>query len=581
MITNIRIENCKKLENISFQLSSSVVIVGPNNSGKSTVLQALCLWELGVKSYMAAYKRNYIKKTGRVTVNRRDLLNTPVLDARSLWRNMKVTTRNGNDHTVHLPLVIELSGKQDGIDWNCKAEFISSNTESFSCKIVTGLEEIIELYDKFHGIQFGFLQAMSGIVTNEDKLAPGGINRKLGEGRTAEVLRNICYQILYPESVTGEDESPEKKWTDLCNTIDSMFGIKLEKPEYDKVTGLLHLNYIENGIKYDISSGGRGFLQTLLLFAYMFSHPNTVLLLDEPDAHLESIRQRETFRKINEIADETHTQVIITSHSEVVMNEAAEKSHLVALIENQVIPLNTSTGKQSFNHIRKALTEIGWDKYYLARTKGHVLYLEGSTDLSMLLAFANKLSHRVEPLLRTANVQYTSDNVVGKVIDNFASLQEVFNELRGLALFDRIKFQPNPKLEIICWERRELENYFASPELLLKHARLLCHPKLSSSDLEEKMRESITNYTKPVHLSDPNHEWWTTAKLSDEWLDEIFSDFYKKLDIPVGKNFKKTYYKLIALMNKEDIPKEVREKLDTIYVFLNPEDYPPTQRKSS
>ncbi|KAA6321576.1 hypothetical protein EZS27_028788, partial [termite gut metagenome] len=464
-----------------------------------------------------------------------------------------------------------LSGINNGKNWTCRAEFIFYNTESFSCKIISGLTEMIMLYDKYDGIHFGFLQAMSGISTSEDKLPQGSIDRRLGEGKTAEVLRNICYQILYPEIKLKESADTEEKWGKLCDIVKSMFGAKLERPEFIKVTGLINLTYIENGIKYDISSGGRGFLQTLLLFAYMFSNPNTILLLDEPDAHLEVIRQREAFQKINEIAAKTNTQIIIASHSEVVLDEAVDISNVIALIENQAIHLNASTKSQSIKYIKRALTEIGWEKYYLAKVKGHILYLEGSTDLQMLLSFANKLNHKVEPLLRVSNVQYTSDNVPETAIKNFVSLQEIFNELKGIALFDNIpNLQTNPKLQIICWKKRELENYFACPALLLKHAKLLHnqYSQFTSAYIENVMQQSISDYTLPAYLKNLNDEWWNTAKLSDDWLDKIFPTFYKQLGINVGVNFKKDYYQLISLMDKKAISKEISDTLDIIYEIL-------------
>jgi len=43
---------------------------------------------------------------------------------------------------------------------------------------------------------------MSGLAGNETRLDPGAINVRLGEGRTAEVLRNLCYQI----SAEGEGD---------------------------------------------------------------------------------------------------------------------------------------------------------------------------------------------------------------------------------------------------------------------------------------------------------------------------------------------------------------------------------------
>jgi energy-coupling factor transporter ATP-binding protein EcfA2 len=332
------------------------------------------------------------------------------------------------------------------------------------------------------------------------------------------------------------------------------------------------LEYIENNIQYDISSGGRGFQQTLLLLAYMFANPNTVLLLDEPDAHLEVIRQREAFQRINEIASETNSQILIASHSEVVLDEAAEASKVIALIENQAIPLNDSTKTQSIKYIKKTLTEIGWEKYYLAKVKGHVLYLEGSTDREMLCVFANKLKHKVEPLLRSANVYYTADNVPNTAVSNYVALKEIFPELKGLALFDRIdkNLDDIKPLKVICWEKRELENYFARPALLIKHAKLLCHqyPNFSSDQLEETMKQIINNYTRPVDLNDLNNSWWNDSKLSDEWLDKIFPEFYQQLNIFMGSNFKRDYYQLINLMETKDIPSEIAQKLDTIYKIL-------------
>jgi ABC-type cobalamin/Fe3+-siderophores transport system ATPase subunit len=571
MITNIKVENFKKLENISFPLSPSVVIIGPNNSGKSTLFQALCLWEIGVKSYLTAKTQGKLNKNGNVTINRKDLVNSPVEEANFLWRKKQTTIKRNNNKTQHVVLSIELEIENKGNRWKCKTEFYYYNEESFSCKIVSGLNQIISIFN-VDGIHFGFLQAMSGISISEDKLTQGSIDRKLGEGKTAEVLRNICYEILYPEIAAKNTANPEANWVKLCEVIQSMFGVKLEKPEYIKSTGLIRFEYVENRIKYDISSGGRGFLQTLLIFAYMFANPKTILLLDEPDAHLEVIRQRESFQKINKIAEETNSQILIASHSEVVLDEAANASTVIALIENQAIELNTSTKSQSISYIKKALTDIGWEKYYLAKSKGHVLYLEGSTDLQMLLSFANKLKHKIEPLLRIANVHYTNNNVPNSAVLNYVALKEIFPELKGLALFDRIdkNLDDIKLLNVICWKKKELENYFARPALLIKHAKLLCHQyqQFTSKQLEETMSQVITDYTLPAYLKDLNDSWWDDSKLSDEWLDKIFPKFYQQLNLSMGSNFKRDYYHLINLMETKDIPSEIAQKLDIIYNVL-------------
>lgn len=572
MLTNIKIENFKKLGYISFSLSQSVVIIGPNNSGKSTIFQSLCLWEIGVKNFITAYKKSDLNKQGAVTINRKDLLNTPISDARFLWKSKIVYHRNKlAAGQINVPLCVELEGDNKGEKWSCKAEFTFSNAESFSCKVVSGLQQMVTLYENNNGVHFGFLQPMSGISTSEDKLTQGSIDRKLGEGKTAEVLRNICFEILNPETISAVNISSEENWKKLCNVITLMFGSSLQKPEFIKATGLLILEYIEDGIKYDISSAGRGFQQTLLLFSYMFANPNTILLLDEPDAHLEVIRQREAFQRINEIASESNSQILIASHSEIVLDEAAEASKIIALIENQTFELNTSTSSQSTKYIKKTLTDIGWEKYYLAKSKGHVLYFEGSTDLQMLLAFANKLNHKVEPLLRFANISYTSDNVPNTAVANFVALKEIFPELKGLALFDKIEknIDDIKPLKVVCWQRRELENYFARPALLVKHAKLLHYKydKYSTTQLEQAINKAIEDYTLRAYLNDLNHDWWNSAKLSDEWLNNIFPEFYQQLDLPLDF-FKRDYYQLIALMDEKDISPEIIEKLDLIHDLL-------------
>jgi len=532
MITKVLINNFKKLENVKFPLSQSLVIVGPNNSGKSTIFQALCLWEIGVVNYLLAQKKNDLDRKGFVVINRKDLLNSPISDARFLWRNKKVTEHLENK-TNHVKLEIELQGENDGVKWNCRVEFAFTNAESFTSRVISGIREMTELYKNGHGIHFGFLQPMSGISTIEDKLQQRAINRRLGEGKTAEVLRNICFEVLYPET---NILNSEENWQKLCKAINSMFGAKLQKPEYIKLNGTILLEYIENNITYDISSGGRGFQQTLLLLAYMLACPNTVMLLDEPDAHLEVIRQRQAFQLISKLCNENNTQIIIASHSEVVLDEAADASKVIALIENKAIELNIATKTESLPHIRKALSEIGWKKHYLARPKKHVLYLEGSTELEMLCTISNRLSYKVEPLLKLANVQYTGDNVPNTAVQNFKSLKEFFPDLKGLTLSDKIdkNIEGTKALQVVHWKRRELENYFATPEILLKHTSLMHvkHNNFESKQLRKIMQDCIELCTLPSYLNDLNHNWWKEAKLSSDWLDLIFPEFYKRLSLP-------------------------------------------------
>jgi len=67
-------------------------------------------------------------------------------------------------------------------------------------------------------------------------------------------------------------------------------------------------------VRLDLSASGRGQQQTLLLLAHLAANPGAVLLLDEPDAHLEVLRQRQTYQVLTEAAAETNSQIIAASH---------------------------------------------------------------------------------------------------------------------------------------------------------------------------------------------------------------------------------------------------------------------------
>ena len=573
MITKVSIRNFKKLNHIEFELNKTVVVIGPNNSGKSTFLQALTLWETGMKK-IAEQKRIKTGKTKRigVVINRRDLLAIPVSSARLIWFHQAVRVINRSENkqkTSNIRIEIIVHGNSNGKNWTAALEFDYANPESIYCRPLRKDKEGTVFYtidEEAFSSSLAFLQPMSGIATNEDRLTKGSINVRIGEGKTADVLRNICYQLLYPDAKDGSIES-ESKWNTLNSIIKTKFEVELNKPIFIPETGTIQMSYTETGHIYDLSSSGRGFQHTIILLAYLYSYPNRTILLDEPDAHLEAIRQRDTYELINEIAENLGTQLIIASHSEIVLNQAADGDSIIAFYDNNCQPLNNT---QDISQFKKLLTDIGWDKYFLAKTKKHIIYLEGSTDLRMLIAFAKKLNHPVLNSLNNANIVYTADNVPKTAKNNFHGLRPLIHDLKGMAIFDRLgrKIQEDPYLKIVQWKKREIENYFAFPEVLIRWAKSFGEPDLFRNYLKI-MQESIEENTTPANLKNRNSDWWNNCKMSDDYLPSIFNSFYEKLGQPMTFN-KGRYYELIKFIDDEDINIEIIEKLNSLYSILEP-----------
>lgn len=212
------------------------------------------------------------------------------------------------------------------------------------------------------------------MAATEDRLQDGAVNVRIGEGRTAEVLRNLCFVI--------HSATDQTSWTALVSQIKNLFGVTLNPPQFIKERGQITMSYSEEETELDLVSSGRALQQTLLLLAHLYTHPKSVLLLDEPDAHLEILRQRQIYQLLTKTAEAQGCQVIAASHSEVLLNEAAERDIVVAFVGKP--HRIDDRGSQ----VLKSLRAIGFDQYYQAEQVGWVLYLEGSTDLAVLQAFA-------------------------------------------------------------------------------------------------------------------------------------------------------------------------------------------------
>jgi len=143
MLTRLRVRHFKRLDDVDIELGKSVVFVGPNDSGKTTALQALALWDAGLRLWnlKRGGKATPEKRPG-VTINRRDLISIPVPSANLLWRDLHVRAgqRNGGrTRTANIRIDIVVDGISHDQPWSCGLEFDYSNIASKSrCSRVRG-----------------------------------------------------------------------------------------------------------------------------------------------------------------------------------------------------------------------------------------------------------------------------------------------------------------------------------------------------------------------------------------------------------------------------------------------------------
>jgi hypothetical protein len=541
LLTKMSIRNFKRFDNVTIELGNPVVFIGPNNSGKTTALQALALWHLGLKRWIEKRGDKPPEKRPGVTINRRDLFGVPVPNANLLWRALHVRDTqyiDGRQETRNIRIDVVVDGVQNGVAWTCGLEFDLANDESFYCRPLRTTHDAsparMPVPPEASSIKIGFLPPMSGLAANETRLDPGAIDVRLGEGRTAEVLRNLCFQVLTKDKHT---------WENLCSRIHSLFKVTLEKPQYIRERGEITMSYQDSsGCRLDISASGRGLQQTLLLLAHLALNTGSVLLIDEPDAHLEILRQRQIYQALSDAANEQRSQIIMASHSEVILNEAADRDVVVAFLGKP--HRIDDRGSQ----LLKSLREIGFDQYYQAEQTGWVLYLEGATDLAILRALAEVLGHDSRSALAKPFVHYVS-NQPSKAREHFYGLREAHRTLLAFALFDHIdgRLENAPGLVEAQWQKREIENYICTKETLLAWAKAQGEEQvgpLFASSWVTAMEASIAEIESAMVVLGKGSPWAATTKVSDDFLEPLFENFFRRLSLP--NLMRKTQFHVLA-----------------------------------
>lgn len=581
----MEIENFKRFgERQRIELDHPAVLIGPNNCGKTSAIQALALWSQAVRTWYDVRKESSAKERTATSLNRLNIVAVPVTRTRFFWHNTQVRKANKD-----IPLIITVGVEFKGKICSLPMRFRSQGDELVYCSPDESVISDLEFISYAANLKVELLYPMSGLDTEEPVLQPGRVDVLLGQGRTADVLRNLCLTVY---------KSSTNDWNRVTQLMRRLFNIELGKPE-ETTRGSITLNYRQHGVKeaLDISSAGRGMLQMLLVFAYLYSHKGGVLLVDEPDAHLEILRQKQVYVLLRDIASENGSQVVLVTHSEVILDEALDRN-LTLLLEGRADDLAKR------QDIRNSLKHFGAEHYVKARERGYVLYVEGGTDIDMLRALAERLEHPAisiwDERINTFYVQnnYPLQDVNAELerveggfgitpIDHFNGLRNLLPDLKGLAILDNDGQNRQDRdlgsLSIRYWRRYETENYFITPELLKRYA-ISQYPTddLFSTQILTTIEESLAEIIKVSVFDDSktDYEAWTNsppeaarliweAKTERRKLSTIAEEFFRTLSRKLGGSMLLKKGELHRLMPQAELSSsaaaEVSAKLDLLY----------------
>jgi hypothetical protein len=242
----LEIENFKRFGSKQrIELDHPAVLIGPNNCGKTTAIQAIALWSQAVRTWLAAKENTTAKQRTATAINRLNIVSVPVQRTRYFWHNSSVRVANKN-----IPLIITLGVFYKGNVEPVTMQFRNQGDDLVYCTPDDLLLSDIELLNVAAKLNVELLYPMSGLETEEPILQPGRIDVLLGQGQTAQVLRNLCLIV--------EKDCPAD-WTKITDLMKRLFSVELSKPK-ETQRGSIDLSYKQIGVRgpLDISLSGRG-----------------------------------------------------------------------------------------------------------------------------------------------------------------------------------------------------------------------------------------------------------------------------------------------------------------------------------
>ena len=267
---------------------------------------------------------------------------------------------------------------------------------------------------------------LSGIERDEPRRDRGMQDLLVGQGRPGEILRNLLFEIAAQEKADS--------WRALAQHVYELFHIELTDPAYSPAQPYIVCEYRESGHDrpLDLANAGSGTLQVLLMLAFLYARPATVVLLDEPDAHQHVILQRQVYDLIRRVARDRGGQIVLATHSEAVLN-ATEPGRVLGFFGETPRAL---AGQNERDQLREALKRVTTTDLLLGRDVGAVLYVEGETDEKILREWARTLDHPARRFFDRPFVHWLGGRSLREAKAHFFAMRAAFPGLRAVCLLD-------------------------------------------------------------------------------------------------------------------------------------------------
>ena len=332
-LAKLLIKRFKRLSEVEIDFGTSTLLIGSNNAGKSSVLQAIQFAVSLAQSAKLIGGVSWVDDKYELSFSQTQLLYCPVSDAMTLAFGGKLVEDAAQ--RVEVTFLLE-----DGT-----SSIVSLRKgRNRNLKVVIEGEALGSRLQNLANPFSVYAPGLAGIPRTEHVMSVGLIRRAVARGDANLVLRNVLLEL--------HKDMP--KWYSFLNDMRYLFsGIRINvyfNPDQDEHISV-HVSH-DNGPIVPLDAAGTSILQASQILSYVSLFNPRLLVLDEPDSHLHPDRQRKLCRLLCDIAAQRDFQVVMSSHSRHVLDALGRKSNIVWLNKGTLV-------KNEDIDTTKALLDLG------------------------------------------------------------------------------------------------------------------------------------------------------------------------------------------------------------------------------
>ena len=469
MIRSLHLANFKPFQDFTVEFTNHNVLVGPNNAGKSSIIQALRLVDIAVRTWSRTRQRQFAIPQDRVPFSLRNALNLYA----SAGDAAEITCGFSEGTSVQVNIT-------DG----------SSNPQASVSPTGRGFQTSIS-----------FLPPVGPLEEDERLLDRDHVRRTMNTHLAPRHFRNLWRH--FPDEIEDFGNLLTETWP----------GVTLSQtepnPAPDSRTGNLYMFYEEDRIEREVAWAGTGLQIWMQILTFLVKNRQAnVLILDEPELYLHADVQR----KIGVAAfNVPNSQIIIATHSVEIVNEL-EPDQIVT-----VEPLSArSIRLTDISAVQMAVSNLGSTQNIqlsrLARSR-RCLFVEGN-DFKLLKRLVRCIGREpweegrnfsIFPLEGFENwtflksIDWVFHNILNEYIQAFVILDR---DYRTDSQVDAVMTELRRRgVKCHTWQRKEIENYLLSADLIIKGVAQRLGTRRdtrSPSEVEELIREGLLKVTEEL-----------------------------------------------------------------------------------